>query len=282
MNLSRPRALRLTALCAVALLTACIPAGPGSQASLPPADQLPRMQTNPSGEASVSASNSAGASQTLAPTQSRPTVVSVPEAAFEFAGDPGSPTPLRLPNAGDLGPNYFELFIARSASGPGIRRIGRIAATLVAFGFSERAKLRDERIERDGPLAAVARISRYADNASADLFAPASGFAGRLESAGSGLAANPLGLIVELEPSMISSQELAPNLTASRSLRTGWLEALDGSRVKIVLEQWTAVRARTVLTVQLVWGNQASEGWGRALLQRLVHIPVGQALTHAP
>lgn len=282
MSLLRSSALRLAALGAVALLTACTAPGPEPQARLPPADKLPRTPTTPSTEALVSASNSAGASRTLGPTQSRPAVVSVPEAASEFADDPGPPAPFRLPDAGDLGPNYFELFNTRSASDPGIPRIGQIAATVVAFGFSERAKLRDERIERDGPLAAVARITRHADGTSADLFASAVRTPGRLGPAATGLAADPLGLIVELEPSLTSSQELAPDLTASRSLRTGWFAALDGSSVKFVLEQWTAVRAWTVLTVLLVWGNQVSEGWGRALLQQLVHIPVGQALTHAP
>ncbi len=282
MSLLRSSALRLAALGAVALLTACTAAGPEPQAWLPPADQSPRTPTTPSTEASVSASDSADASRTLAPPQSRPIVVSSPEAASESADDPGSPTPFRLPDAGDLGPNYFELFSTRSASDPGIPRSGQIAATVVAFGFSERAKLRDERIERDGPLAAVARISNHANGTSADLFASAARTVGRMEPAATGLAANPLGLMAELDPSTTSSQELAPDLTASRSLRTGWFAALDGSRVKFVLEEWTAARARTVLTVLLVWGNQVSEGWGRALLQRLVHTPVGQALTHAP
>ncbi len=282
MSLLRSSALRLAALGAVAVLTACTTAGPESQARRPSADQMPGTPMTASTEVHVSASNSADASRTLGLGRKRPTVVSAPEAASESADDHGPPTPLPLPVAEDLGPNYFELLITISASDPGAPDIGQIAAAVVVFGFSERAKLRDERIERDGPLAAVARISRHANATSSDLFASATRSAGRLEPAASDPATNPLGLIAELEPSITSSQDFAPDLTASRSLRTGWFAALDGSRVKIVLEQWTAVRARTVLTVLLVWGNRVSEGWGRALLQRLVQIPVGQELTHAP
>ncbi len=282
MSLPRPGVMRLAAVGAVAVLTACTSAGPESQARPPSADQMPGTPMTASTKVLVSAANSADASRSLGLGQKRPTVVSAPEAASESADDPGPPTSLPLPVAEDLGPNYFELLITKSASDPGAPNVSQIAATVVAFGFSERAKLRDERVERDGPLAAVARISRHANAASADLFASATRSAGRLEPAASDLATNPLGLVAELEPSITSSQDLAPDLTASRSLRTGWFAALDGSRVKIVLEQWTAVRARTVLTVLLVWGNRVSEGWGRALLQRLVRIPVGQDLTHAP
>lgn len=212
-------------------------------------------------------------------------MVSTQEASSESAADPSGPTPLRLPVAGDLGPNYFQLFSRTSQSGPDDGPAPGFSAAVVAFGFSERAKLRDERIERDGPLAAVARISRHASTESALQFAVAASAADRLSLPATAGAANPLGLAAEVEGpqrSPPSSRELAPGLTATRTLRAGWFGALDGSRVQTVLEQWTAVRARTVLTVVLVWGSQVTDGWGRSLIQRLVQTAAGQAAPHAP
>lgn len=275
---------RLAALGAVALLTACTVIGPESQASPTAAFRLPGTPTHltPAAEPSVPVSGSANAARAVAPAQSQPSVTSSPGTAPRASTDPAARQALRLPEAEDLGPNYFELFSGTSAASPGNRPSGRVAAAVVAFGFSERAKLRDERIKRDGPLAAVARVSRHASNESAVRFAAASGRASGPDMAVTDGSANWLELAAELRQSQSSAHELAPDFTATRTLQTGWFAALDGSRVPTVVEQWTALRERTVLTVVLIWDNQVTDGWGRSLIQRLTRTAGAQAQTHGP
>lgn len=293
MSRPSPRALRLAPLVGIALLAACTSAGLYSPDIPTPAVQVPATpsQTSQAVETSVATSKLVDESRRLAPSpfvlpeQAQPPVMSIQEVSPESVVDPPGPTPLRLPVAGDLGPNYFELFSRTSQSNPGEGPATGFTAAVVAFGFSERAKLRDERIERDGPLAAVARISRHASTESALRFAVAADAAGRLSLPGTAGAAKPLGLaaeVSELQRSPPSGRGLALGLAATRTLRAGWFGALDGSRVQTVLEQWTAVRDRTVLTVLLVWGDRATDDWGRSLIQRLVQSPAGQAAPHAP
>jgi len=291
-----PRALRLVPLVGIALLAACTSAGLDSPDIPTPAVQVPATpsQTSQAVETSVATSKLVDESRRLAPSpsvlpeQGQPPVMSIQEVSPESVVDPTGPTPLRLPVAGDLGPNYFEIFSRTSQSNPSDGPATGFTAAVVAFGFSERAKLRDERIERDGPLAAVARISRHASTESALRFAvaaDAADAAGRLSLPATAGAAKPLGLaaeVIALQRSPPSGRGLALGLTATRTLRVGWFGALDGSRVQTVLEQWTAVRDRTVLTVLLVWGDRATDDWGRSLIQRLVQSPAGQAAPHAP
>ncbi|MCY3896510.1 MAG: hypothetical protein OXG17_08580 [Chloroflexi bacterium] len=201
------------------------------------------------------------------------TAAVVAPARAERASAIASPTTPRLPVAEDLGPNYFELFASTSDS----RRSGRgdeqVGATVVAFGFSERAKLRDERIERDGPLAAVVRLTRHPSIEAASGFAAAAvAGTGREASATRG-ATSQLGFSAMLTESASSRFELPPDLLVTRSLQTGWLSALDGSRTNAVLETWTTRRARTVLTLVVVWGSQVNESWGESLIQRLLARP---------
>ena len=187
---------------------------------------------------------------------------------------------MRLPVAEDLGPNYFALFARVSESGQSASGAGQISAALVAFGYSERAKLRDERIERDGPLAAVARVSRHPSTESAARYAETASVADGLDLSATDGAASELGLTATLTGSPPSTHELAPDLTAIRTLQTGWFGALDGSRAHTLVEKWTALDARTVLTVVLVWRSQVTDGWGQSLVQRLVQTRPGQAATH--
>ena len=207
--------------------------------------------------------------------------VALPQAAPELTPDRAAPTALRLPIAEDLGPNYFELFSSTSTSNPGDRRADRTRATLVAFGFSERAKLQDERIQRDGPLAAVARVTVHPTTESASSYAAAATAAGGLELSATAGTAKLRRLTAALTSSPPSSRELAPNLTASHSRQTGWFAALDGSRVQTVVEQWTVVRTRTVLTLALVWDRQVNSDWGQTLVQRLVQTEPDRAAPHA-
>ena len=198
-----------------------------------------------------------------------------------MSGGTTRPT-LRVPVAADLGPNYFELLTVARDSVRSHSQAGHVSVAVAAFGFSERAKLRDERIERDGPLAATARLTRHHNVESASRFAVTAIEADGLEFPAIGEAAGQLGLSSTLTKSAHSSHELAPGLTGTRTLQTGWFAALDGSRTHSVVETWIARMDRTVLTVVLVWGGQVTDGWGRSLLQWLVQTPVGSAAAYAP
>ena len=189
-------------------------------------------------------------------------------------------TALRLPVAADLGPNYFELFALASDAGPAEGHIAQVSLALVGFGFSERAKLRDERVERDGPLAAVARVTVHPNAESASRFAAASATE-VLTLRELGSAANALGLTAALAGSPPINHKLAPDLTATRALQSGWFAALDGTRTSAAIETWTAARDLTVLTVVLVWRRQANDGWGESLLKRLVQGESTKVATYA-
>ena len=173
---------------------------------------------------------------------------------------------LRLPTRADVGPNYFKLFAAAGDADPGVR-----SAAVVGFGFSARAKLPDERIQRDGPLSVFARITEHpTDQAATRFAAEASDAIGYLRP-DSGIAPRALGLVVTLAGSPPTNHQPAPNLMATRSLATGWLRELDGSPTATALETWTVKHSRTVLTLILVWHGSLGDGWGEALLRRLVH-----------
>jgi len=189
---------------------------------------------------------------------------------------------LRLPVAADLGPNYFELLALVWDAGRGHGPAGQVSVAVVGFGFSERAKLRDERIERGGPLAAIARLTRHHSVESAARSAAVADAAAGQEILANSGAASQLGLIATLTRTPSSSHELALGLTATRTLQAGWFIALDGSRTHSVLETWSARRHQTTLTLVLVWGDQITDGWGRSLLQRLVQTPVGSAAIREP
>ena len=286
MSLLRRCAWRLLTLGAIALPAACASAEPGPPLAPTPTVQMPATSSPrvPAAETSVAVRSRLDSSRALStissspPAQSRPKQAASRDASPESESVAPTPTPLRLPTAEDLGPNYFELFAGRTDARASVGDVGQISAAVVAFGFSERAKLRDERIVRDGPLAAVARVSRHSSSESAVRFAAAGGTAD-----GRDIAVIWPGLAVELRQSRVSTHSYAPGLTATRTLHSGWFSALDGSRIPTVVEQWTAVRARTVLTVNLVWGSQVTtDGWGLSLLRRLARIPVGQAASHAP
>lgn len=197
------------------------------------------------------------------------------------SGGPARPT-LRLPIAADLGPNYFQLLAVARNAGRSDGQAGQVGVAVVGFGFSERAKLRDERIERGGPLAAIARLTRHDSVEAAARFAVAANSAAGLELPAIGGAASQLGLIATLTGPPSSSHELAPGFTGTRTLHAGWFAALDGSRIHSVVETWTARRDRTVLTVVLVWCSRINDGWGQALVRRLVHTPPGQGMPRAP
>lgn len=197
------------------------------------------------------------------------------------SGSSARPT-LRLPIAADLGPNYFELLAAAWDAGRSHTHAGQVSVAVVGFGFSERAKLRDERIERGGPLAAIARLTRHHSVESAARFAAAPGAAAGQELPAIGGAASQLGLIATLTGSTSSSHELAPGFAATRTLQAGWFAALDGRRIHSVVETWTARRDRTVLTVMLVWRSRINDGWGQALVRRLVQTRPEQAVPRAP
>ena len=183
--------------------------------------------------------------------------------------------------AADLGPNYFELLAVRPPAVDSERRAGDPSVTVVGFGFSERAKLRDERIERDGPLVVVARMTEHPNPQAASRFAAAAGTARDLTWPDADGAASALGLTGALAGSPPTRHELAPDLTGARTLGTGWLTGLDGTRVVTVLETWAAVHDRTVLTVMLVWRGSAGDAWGATLLQRLVQSESEQAAARA-
>ena len=189
-------------------------------------------------------------------------------------------TALRLPVAADLGPGYFELFAVASDAGPAEGHVAQVSLALVGFGFSERAKLRDERIEGDGPLAAVARVTVHPNAESASRFAAASATE-VLTLRELGSAANALGLTAALAGSPPINQKLAPDLTATRALQSGWFAALDGTRTSAAIETWTASRDLTVLTIVLVWRRQANDGWGESLLKRLFQRDSTKVATYA-
>ena len=190
-------------------------------------------------------------------------------------------TGLRLPVASDLGPNYFELLAATADVRPDEGPASGVSAAVVGFGFSERAKLRDERVERDGPLAAVARKTEHPSNESAAQFATAASVAESLALPDSSSAASALGLTAALAASPPTSHDLASDLTGTRTIRTGWLTGPDGTRMATTLETWTVTRSRTVLTVVLVWGSQPNDGWGERLLARLAQTEAKQRATRA-
>jgi hypothetical protein len=173
---------------------------------------------------------------------------------------------LRLPTPADLGPNYFELFSAMPDADQSVRH-----AAVVGFGFSERAKLPDERIERDGPLSVFARITEHPTDQAATRFAAEARIASGYLRPDSGIALRALGLVVTLAELPPTNHQPVPNLMATRSLATGWLRELDGSPRATVLETWTVKHSRTVLTLILVWHGSVGDGWGEDLLKRLVH-----------
>ena len=179
--------------------------------------------------------------------------------------------------AADLGPNYFELLAARPPADGSERRAGDPSVAVVGFGFSERAKLRDERIERDGPLVVVARMTEHPNPQAASRFAAAA----HALTWPDGGAASALGLTGALVGSPPTRHELASDLTGARTLGTGWLTGLDGTRVATVLETWAAAHDRTVLTVMLVWRGSAGDAWGVTLLQRLAQSESEQAAARA-
>jgi len=280
----------LVTLGAATVLAACALAEAGPHVTPTSVVQLPAKPTRgPSTpETSVATWRRVDESRALAPVASSPPAQSQPsvdvsrDASPKSKSDPLIPAPLRLPTAEDLGLNYFELFAERFDSTTSAGGLGQSNVALVAFGYSERAKLPDERVERDGPLAAVIRVSRHSSSASAFRFAAASGTANGPDVAATDGSAKWLGLAAELRQSHLSTHEIAPDFTATRTLQAGWFAALDGSRVPTEIEQWTAVRARTVLTVVLVWGSQVTDGWGRSLIQRLARTAGAQAATHGP
>ena len=269
----------LVAVGTFALLTACVPTAPEPQriptraATLETTTAASRrgLTERPIEPVPPSAPVRAARSEPSATADDR---MSPPDATFAVS--------LRLPVAADLGPNYFELIVDSSKQMPGKRREGPTNTDLVAFGFSERAKLRDERIERDGPLAAVARRTVHPTAESAARFGAEISAAARRRLPATGGTALPLGLKAALNGSRPSSHDLAPGVSATHSRHAGWFVAFDGSSTKTVVEQWTIVGDRTVLTVALVWSGQVHHGWGQSLVRRLVQSGSRQAASHAP
>ena len=252
----------LGAIGALALLAACASVGP--QPPVGPAGGVNSVST-----------------PTATTIHSEVTVAVVAPARTESVSALASPATPRLPAAEDLGPNYFELFASTSESRHGSHGDEQARATVVAFGFSERAKLRDERIERDGPLAAVARLTRHSSIEAASSFAAAAVAGVGHDAPVTRGATSQLGTSARLAESASSSFELSPDLVATRNLQTGWFRALDGNRTNAVLETWTTRRARTVLTLVLVWGSQVNEAWGESLIQRLLQAKSAKTSPHA-
>ena len=269
----------LVAACALALLTACASTTPSPQLSPTMAAAL---ETTTAAPQSTLSQRPTGLVPPTAPSHARRSEPSPAADDSMFAPDTTSAVPLRLPIAEDLGPNYFELFTNLSNQIPGKRHDGPTTAALVAFGFSERAKLRDERIERDGPLAAVARLTVHPTGESAARFVAEISAAASQHLPATGGRPIPLGLKAALKGSRPSSRDLAAETPATHFRQNGWFVALDGSITKTVVEQWTIVRARTVLTLALVWSGQSDPGWGQSLVQRLSQPEPRQAASHAP
>ena len=268
---------RLAAIGTVALLAACAP-----------------IKSEPHLSPTAAIAPSAVASRPTTPVSHDPLAAKVadtpmlgssPSSADRRRGvtsvGPVQPT-LRLPIASDLGPNYFELLAVAWDAGRSDGQASQVGVAVVGFGFSERAKLRDERVERGGPMAAIARLTRHHSVESTARFAAVPGAAAGQELPASGGAGSQLGLIASLKGSQPTSHELAPGFTATRTLQASWFAALDGSRIHSVVETWTARRDRTVLTVVLVWRSRVNDGWGRALVRRLVQTRPGQAAPRAP
>lgn len=208
-------------------------------------------------------------------------MVTSPAAPPSHTPDVPTRTALRVPVAADLGPNYFELFAASVDLRPGEGRAGDVNAIVVGFGFSERAKLRDERMIRDGPLAAVARITEHPSTESAARFAAAANAAASLGLPDANSAASALGLTAARTGSPPTNHELAPDLIGARTLGAGWLTALDGTRMATAIETWIVARFRTVLTVVLVWDSRTDQGWGEDLLARLARTQAEPGATRA-
>ena len=271
----------LAAIGLVALLAACAPVQPephlSPEAAITPPPVL-ASPTNPPSHEPLAAPLPPEVAHT-------PMLGSSPSSADRQRGDASGGTArptLRLPTAADLGPNYFELLALAWDAGRSRGQAGQVSVAVVGFGFSERAKLRDERIERGGPLAAIARLTQHRRVESAARFAAAPDAAAGQELRANSGATSQLGLNATLTGSQSSSHELAPGLTATRTLQAGWFAALDGRRLHGAVETWTARRDRTVLAVVLVWDGLVTDGWGRSLLQRLVRTSVGSAATRAP
>ena len=258
----------LAAFGGAVLLIACTPLEPA-----PP--NRPAGSENPVDTLFAPATQSPSAAS---PVRQRTGGLRTPPARPSERGDTAG---LRLPVASDLGPNYFELLAATADVRPDEGPAGGVSAAVVGFGFSERAKLRDERVERDGPLAAVARISRHPSTESAAQFATAASVAESLALPDSSSAASALGLTAALAASPPTSHDLASDLTGTRTIRTGRLTGPDGMRMATTLETWTVTRSRTVLTVVLVWGSQPNDGWGERLLARLTQTEAKQRATRA-
>lgn len=279
----------VTALGAVALATTCALVGSEPRIGPTAADRSVDSATAPTPSSGIAtaaaqragAERASGSAPSPTPAHAQRSAPSSRAAQLEPVPDRAAPTVLRLPVAKDLGPNYFELFAVTSDSSPGNSRDGPVSVSLVVFGFSERAKLRDERIERDGPLAAIARVMVHPTTESASRFSAAASTAGGLELSAIATTPNPLGLTAALTESPPSTRELAPDLNATRALLTGWFVAFDGSRVRTVVEQWTTVHSRSVLTLVLVWGSQVNDGWGQSLVRRLVQGGPELAVPHA-
>ena len=258
----------LTAFGGAVLLIACTPLEPG-----PP--NRPVGSENPVATSFAPATQAPSAAP---PVRQRTGGLRTPPARPSERRDTAG---LRLPVASDLGPNYFELLAATADMRPDEGPASGVSAAVVGFGFSERAKLPDERIERDGPLAAVARITEHPSTESAAQFATAASAAESLALPDSSSAANALGLTAALAASPPTSYDLASDLTGDRTIRTGWMTGPDGTRMATTLETWTITRSRTVLTVVLVWGSQPNDGWGERLLARLTQTEAKQRATRA-
>lgn len=282
---------RLAAIGTVALLAACAPIQ--SEPHLSPTAAVAPSAV--SSRLTTAASHDPPAAPLFPKVAHTPMSGSSPSSADRPRGDaspsddlrsvtsdgPAQPT-LRLPIAADLGPNYFELLAVARDAGRSDGQADQVSVAVVGFGFSERAKLRDERIERGGPLAAIARLTRHHSVESAARFAAVPDAAAGQELPAIGGAASQLGLIATLPGSQPTSHELAPGFTATRTLQAGWFAALDGSRIHSVVETWTVRRDRTVLTVVLVWPGRIDDGWGQALVGRLVQTRAGSAVPRAP
>ena len=265
---------RLAAIGTVALLAACapIPSEPdlSPTAAIAPSTVLSRP-TSP-------ASHDPPAAHTM-------TLSSSPSASDRQRADTKGGThrqSLRLPIAADLGPNYFELLAVAWDAERGWSQAGQVSVAVVGFGFSERAKLRDERIERGGPLAAIARLTRHNSIESAAQFAAVPDAAGDQELPAIGGATRQLGITARLTGPPPSNHELVRGFTATRTLKAGWFVALDGSRTRSVVETWTARRDRSVLTVVLVWRSRINDGWGESLVRQLAETRPEQMMRRAP
>ena len=258
----------LAAFGGAALLVACTPL----------ASEPPKRPVGSEDPVATSFAPATQAPSAAPPVRQRTSGLRAPPARPSARGDTAG---LRLPVASDLGPNYFEVLAAAADVRPDEGPTCGVSATVVGFGFSERAKLPDERIELGGPLAAVARKTEHPSTESATKFATAASVAESLALPDSSSAASALGLTAALAASPPTSHDLASDLTGTRTIRTGWLTGPDGTRMATTLETWTVTRSRTVLTVVLVWGSQPNNGWGERLLARLAQTEAKLRATRA-